>query len=143
MKTIAVLNGPNLNYLGKRERGIYGDTSLNQLQNDLKIKAEALGLDLICEQSNHEGRLIDLLQTWAEQGIDAVILNAGGLSHTSICLRDAIASVSYPVIEVHISNIYAREAFRQHSLLSAVCKGSISGCGLMGYFLALDYAAQL
>ncbi len=143
MKTIAVLNGPNLNYLGTRERAIYGDIGLNQLQKDLKIKADALGLKLMCEQSNHEGRLIDLLQEWAQQKLDAVILNAGGLSHTSVSLRDAIACMPYPVIEVHISNIYAREAFRQHSLLSAVCKGSISGCGIMGYSLALDYAAQL
>lgn len=143
MKTIAILNGPNLNHLGTRERAIYGDVSLNQLQNDLKIKAEALGLGLICEQSNHEGRLIDLLQEWAQQKIQAAILNAGGLSHTSISLRDAIAAMPYPVIEVHISNIYAREAFRQHSVLSAVCKASISGCGVLGYTLALEYAAQL
>ncbi len=143
MKTIAVLNGPNLNDLGKRDRNIYGQIPLRQLQKDLETQATALGLGIIFQQSNHEGVLIDLLQAWAEKQIQGLILNAGGLSHSSISLRDTIAYMPYPVIEVHLSNIYAREPFRQVSLLSAVCQGSISGLGTKGYALALVYLAQL
>ncbi len=143
MKTIAVLNGPNLNDLGKREKNIYGEMPLRQLQKELEAKASSLGLRVIFEQSNHEGVLIDLLQDWAEKGIHGLILNAGGLSHTSVSLRDAIAYMPYPVLEVHLSNIYAREPFRQMSLLSAVCQGSISGLGPMGYELALEYLARI
>lgn len=143
MKTIAVLNGPNLNYLGRREKAIYGDLSLKQLQKELDAKAISLGVKLIFEQSNHEGVLIDHLQAWLEQNIDGLILNAGGLSHTSVSLRDALHYMPYPVIEVHLSNIFAREPFRQVSLLSAVCKGSISGLGLAGYTLALEYLVKI
>ena len=143
MKTIAVLNGPNLNDLGKREKNIYGEMPLRQLQKELEAKASSLGLRVIFEQSNHEGVLIDLLQDWAKKGIHGLILNAGGLSHTSVSLRDAIAYMPYPVLEVHLSNIYAREPFRQMSLLSAVCQGSISGLGPMGYELALEYLARI
>ncbi len=143
MKTIAVLNGPNLNDLGKREKNIYGEMPLRQLQKELEAKASSLGLRVIFEQSNHEGVLIDLLQDWAKKGIHGLILNAGGLSHTSVSLRDAIAYMPYPVLEVHLSNIYAREPFRQMSLLSAVCQGSISGLGPVGYELALEYLARI
>lgn len=143
MKTIVVLNGPNLNDLGKREKDIYGEMPLRQFQKTLEAKATALGLEVVFEQSNHEGTLIDLLQAFAEKKIDGLILNAGGLSHTSVSLRDTIAYMPYPVVEVHLSNIYAREPFRHFSLLSAVCQGSISGLGPIGYELALEYLAKV
>ncbi len=143
MKTIVVLNGPNLNDLGKREKDIYGEMPLRQFQKKLEAKATALGLEVVFEQSNHEGTLIDLLQAFAEKKIYGLILNAGGLSHTSVSLRDTIAYMPYPVVEVHLSNIYAREPFRHFSLLSAVCQGSISGLGPIGYELALEYLAKV
>lgn len=136
MKKVLILNGPNLNLLGKREKDIYGDMSFEEFFRDIK-ELYAGEVELRYTQSNVEGELVNALQ---ECGFSyhGIILNAGGYTHTSVAIRDAIAAISTPVIEVHISNIYAREEFRQHSLLSAVSKGVIAGFGLESYVLALD-----
>lgn len=133
---ILILNGPNLNLVGTREPEVYGDLSFEESFEELK---EAyFDVELTYFQSNHEGDLIDKIQQASKSNMDGIILNAGGFTHTSVALRDAISSVKIAVVEVHISNIYAREEFRQKSLISAVCKGVISGFGLEGYALALD-----
>ena len=135
MKLI-IINGPNLNLLGIREKEIYGETSFEEYLNTLKSKFKDVELEFF--QSNHEGELIEKIQ---EVGFsyEGIIINAGGFTHTSVALRDAIASVSSPAIEVHISNILNREDFRKKSFLSDVCKGIISGLGLKGYEFAVDY----
>ena len=135
MKLI-IINGPNLNLLGIREKEIYGETSFEEYLSTLKIKFKDIELEFF--QSNHEGELIEKIQ---EVGFsyEGIIINAGGFTHTSVALRDAIASVSSPAIEVHISNILNREDFRKKSFLSDVCKGIISGLGLKGYEFAIDY----
>lgn len=136
MKKIAIINGPNLNLLGKRETNIYGTASFKDFYEDLK-QIYSADFSLSYFQSNVEGDLINEIQ---EKGFDfdGIILNAGGYTHTSVSIRDAIAAIDAPVIEVHITNIYAREEFRQTSLLSPVCKGMIAGFGLESYVLALD-----
>jgi len=136
MKRILIINGPNLNLLGKRETDIYGSESFEDFYEDIK-QVYSSDVQLSYFQTNVEGEIVDKLQ---EVGFEytGVILNAGGYTHTSVAIRDAIAAINTPVIEVHISNIYAREEFRQHSLLSAVCKGVIAGFGLESYVLALD-----
>ena len=135
MKLI-IINGPNLNLLGIREKEIYGETSFEEYFKSLKNKFHDINLEYF--QSNHEGELIEKIQ---EIGFsyDGMIINGGGFTHTSIALRDAIASVSTPAIEVHISNILSREDFRKKSYLSDVCEGIISGLGLMGYEYAINY----
>lgn len=135
MKLI-IINGPNLNLLGIREKEIYGETSFEEYYKSLKNKFRNINLEYF--QSNHEGELIEKIQ---EIGFsyDGIIINGGGFTHTSIALRDAIASASTPAIEVHISNILSREDFRKKSYLSDVCKGIISGLGLMGYEYAINY----
>ena len=143
MKTIGIINGPNLNRLGKREPTIYGLQTLQELETKLAARAETLGVQIECFQSNHEGDLIDRIHSWTDQGLDGIVLNAGGLTHTSVALRDAISGSDIPCVEVHISNIYKREDFRKKSLLSDVCVGSIVGLGLEGYALALRYLAGL
>jgi len=133
---ILVLHGPNLNLLGTREPEVYGSMTLGEINSKLIGLGKSLNAEIICQQSNHEGVLIDSLQesrTWA----DGVVFNPGGYTHTSVALRDAIASIGIPVIEVHLSNVYAREQFRSRSLISAVCKGKISGLGWKSYTLAL------
>ena len=135
MKLI-IINGPNLNLLGIREKEIYGETSFEEYYKSLKNKFRNINLEYF--QSNHEGELIEKIQ---EIGFsyDGIIINGGGFTHTSIALRDAIASASTPAIEVHISNILSREDFRKKSYLSDVCKGIISGLGLMGYEYEINY----
>ena len=139
---ILVLHGPNLNLLGTREPEIYGSLSLEDINNRLLEAATEFHVEIACKQSNHEGELIDFLQdarTWA----NGVIFNPGGYTHTSIALRDAISAIQIPVIEVHLSNVYAREEFRHVSMISAVCKGKIVGLGWRSYLLALRALVEL
>lgn len=131
------LNGPNLNRLGKREPAIYGYETLADLELRLSEVAAAEGATIELKQSNHEGELIDWIYEAEDGEVDGIIFNPGAYTHTSVALRDAIASVEVPVIEVHISNIHQREAFRHHSYLAPVCVGQISGLGLYGYEAAL------
>lgn len=135
---ILVLNGPNLNLLGTREPGIYGNTTLEQILSDLTQRARSLGYELVCLQSNHEGVLIDRIHQARTEGISGIIINPGGLTHTSVALRDAVAAVGIATVEVHLSNIHAREEFRRHSYLAPVAVGQISGFGPLGYTLALQ-----
>tara|TARA_B100001750_G_C14911397_1_gene304788 strand:- start:44 stop:484 length:441 start_codon:yes stop_codon:yes gene_type:complete len=136
--TILVINGPNLNMLGQREPDIYGATTLQEIETSVKEYADRMGMTVNFFQSNVEGSIIDFIQ---ENGstTSGIIINAGALTHTSIALRDCLTAVMAPVIEVHISNIYAREEFRHVSLLAPVVKGQITGLGWEGYLLAMDY----
>lgn len=134
---ILVVHGPNLNTLGMREPEVYGTTTLAEINAQLEARATEQGFALATFQSNHEGALIDFVQAEAGQCV-AIIINPGGLTHTSVCLRDALAGVSKPVVEVHLSNIYAREPFRHTSLLAPICRGQITGLGWRGYLFALD-----
>ncbi|MGY8941579.1 MAG: type II 3-dehydroquinate dehydratase [Flavobacteriales bacterium] len=138
MKKIAVLHGPNLNLLGIREPNIYGDLSLDELNESLSAMASDAGFELVAIQSNIEGELVNALQ---EQGFSShgVIFNPGGYTHTSVALRDAVAAITSPVIEVHLSHPDAREEFRKNSLLREVCVGSITGLGAESYQAALRY----
>lgn len=137
MRHILVMNGPNLNLLGVREPGIYGDVSLEAIRTRLEREAQALDAQVEFYQSNHEGDLVDCLH--AHMGrVDGVILNAGAYTHTSVALRDAITATRLRVIEVHLSNVHAREEFRHHSYLAAVCQGVICGFGWKSYLLALQ-----
>ena len=138
---IMVLHGPNLNLIGMREPEIYGTMTLDELNERLIDEGEKIGAEVTCLQSNHEGALIDALHE-ARNWADGVIFNPGGYTHTSVALRDAIAAIDVPVVEVHLSNVYAREEFRHKSLLSAVCKGKIAGLGWRSYTLALTYLAE-
>jgi 3-dehydroquinate dehydratase II len=138
---VLVLNGPNLNLLGTREPDIYGSDTLDDVAMMLEDRAAELGLRIDLRQSNHEGHLIDWLHEAGSRRVRAVILNAGALTHTSIGLHDAIKGIATPVIEVHISNPHAREAFRHTSFVSLVAAGVICGFGTLGYRLALDAAA--
>lgn len=131
------LNGPNLNRLGKREPQIYGHETLQDIENDLRTLAEQFGAELALKQSNHEGQLIDWIYEAEDGDIDGIIFNPGAYTHTSVALRDCIAGVDVPVIEVHISNVHKREAFRHHSYLAPVCVGQITGLGTFGYQAAL------
>ncbi|BBY61357.1 type II 3-dehydroquinate dehydratase [Mycolicibacterium sarraceniae] len=140
MTTVLVLNGPNLDRLGRREPAIYGSTTYDDLVMLIEAQATELGLTAVVRQSNSEGQLIDWVHAAADAG-DPVILNAGALTHTSIALRDACAELKAPLIEVHISNVHAREEFRHHSYLSGIATGVIVGLGVQGYLLALRYLA--
>lgn len=135
---ILCLNGPNLNRLGKREPAIYGSETLEDVERGLASHGGQSGVEVDLKQSNHEGDLIDWLHQAQEERVDGIIFNPGAYTHTSYALRDAISSISIPVIEVHISNIHSREAFRHQSLLAPVCLGQISGLGTFGYTLALE-----
>lgn len=140
---VFVLNGPNLNLLGSREPEIYGHDTLDTIATRLADRASALGAVIDVRQSNHEGHLIDWLHEAQDRGARAVILNAGGFTHTSVALHDAIKAIEVPVIEVHVSNPQARESFRRRSLIAPVARGSIAGLGALGYELALDAALRL
>lgn len=139
---IYVLNGPNLNLLGMREPDIYGHDTLDDIAAMLDDRARELGLEIDLRQSNHEGHLIDWLHEAQARDARAVLLNAGGFTHTSVALHDAIKSVKTPVIEVHLSNPHAREDFRHTSLVGRAAKGTISGFGALSYTLALEAAAR-
>ena len=141
--TIFVLNGPNLNLLGVREPEIYGHDTLDDIADRLEDQARALGLSIDMRQSNHEGHLIDWLHEAQAVGAKAVLLNAGGYTHTSIAIHDAIKSITTPVIEVHLSEPKEREAFRHHSYIGLAAHSCISGHGAKSYELALDVAAKL
>lgn len=141
-KKLLLLNGPNLNLLGTREPEVYGRTTLADIESAATAQAAAAGATLACFQSNHEGALIDRIHAATSEGIDAIIINPGGLTHTSVALRDALAGVAIPFIEVHISNIYRREEFRHHSFLSSQAIGTICGLGPEGYRFAIDFALE-
>ena len=135
MTTILVLHGPNLNLLGKRETGIYGDVNLDDINTRLEVLGDELDIEVITFQSNSEGELIDALHN-ARKTSTGVIFNPGGYTHTSVALLDAVAAIDIPVIEVHLSNILAREDFRHRSLIAPVCAGVISGFGWRSYSIA-------
>lgn len=136
VKTVFVLNGPNLNMLGKREPGIYGAATLDDIAQSCRHEAESLGLTVDFRQSNHEGDLVSWIQEAGDQGA-YVLINPAAYSHTSIAIQDAIRAAKVTVVEVHLSNIHAREAFRHHSYVSAVAKGVICGFGAEGYLMGL------
>ncbi|MBX9867535.1 MAG: type II 3-dehydroquinate dehydratase [Burkholderiales bacterium] len=137
---ILVLNGPNLNLLGLREPEIYGRVSLAQIADELKNIATNLGADLEFMQSNHEGVLVDRIQECLTTPVDMIIINPAAFTHTSVAIRDALLAVAVPFIEIHLSNVHAREDFRQHSYFSDVAVGVICGLGAYGYQAALNYA---
>jgi len=142
MKKILVIHGPNLNLLGQREPEIYGNTNLADINVKLEAKAKDLGMEIKVVQSNHEGEIVDAIQqglNWA----DCIIINPGAYTHTSVAIRDALSSVKIPTIEVHLSNIYKREDFRQKSFIAPVVVGQISGFGEDSYYLALEAAAKI
>lgn len=141
-KNLLLLNGPNLNLLGTREPEVYGASTLADIEQAAMAQAMAAGADLVCFQSNHEGALIDRIHAARAEGIDAIVINPGGLTHTSVALRDALAGVAIPFVEVHISNIYQRETFRHHSFLSVIAQGTICGLGIDGYRFAIDFALK-
>ena len=138
---LLLLNGPNLNLIGEREPHLYGDVFFAELEEALKVKASKLGVELISEQSNHEGALIDLLHRYRKAGDDpvkGVIINPGGYTHSSVSIRDALIATQLPFVEVHLTNLAAREPFRQRSLISDLALGTIGGFGIYGYELALS-----
>ncbi len=139
---VLLLNGPNLNLLGLREPGLYGAQTLAAIEADLTRQAEALGVDLACFQSNHEGALVDRIHA-ARGEVDGILINAGAYTHTSIALRDALLGVAIPYVELHLSNVHARETFRHHSVLADKALGVICGFGPGSYVLALQGLVQL
>ncbi|MGZ9046718.1 MAG: type II 3-dehydroquinate dehydratase [Telluria sp.] len=141
-KKLLLLNGPNLNLLGTREPEVYGAATLADIESAATTQAGAAGATLACYQSNHEGALIDRIHAAKTDGVDMIVINPGGLTHTSVALRDALAGVAIPFVEVHISNIYQREEFRHHSYLAAIAVGTICGLGIDGYRLAIDFALK-
>lgn len=141
-KNLLLINGPNLNLLGTREPEVYGSTTLTDVEQAAAAQASIAGALLASFQSNHEGALIDRIHQAKTEGVDAIIINPGGLTHTSVSLRDALAGVAIPFVEVHISNIHRREAFRHHSYLSGIAVGMICGLGVEGYRIAIDFALK-
>ncbi len=143
MKKIQIINGPNLNMLGKREPEIYGSLSLDQINTDLAHNATPLGLELDFFQSSHEGTIVDKIHENFNAKIDGVIINPGAFTHTSIAIRDALLLLSCPIIEIHLSNIYKREAFRHKSMLADIVTGQVTGFGAYGYQMALNAMADM
>lgn len=139
---VLVLHGPNLNLLGSREPAVYGATTLAEIDTSLTQRAAAAGAMLASFQSNHEGALVDRVQAARGDGTGFILINPGGLTHTSVALRDALAAVAIPFVEVHLSNVHRREGFRHHSYFSDLAEGVILGLGATGYRLALDYALE-
>ena len=139
---ILIINGPNLNFLGKREPEIYGNKTLDMINNEIEVLGKNLGLELTFYQSNHEGCIIDKIQDSYEK-IDYLIINPGAFTHYSIGIRDAILSTNLKTIEVHLSNVYSREEFRHKSVISDICIGKITGFGSEGYKMALQYLSNL
>ena len=137
MKKILILNGPNINMTGLREKAVYGAQTYDDLLNLIRQEAVKLGCEVRCVQSNHEGALIDAIQQAYFDGFDGIVFNPGGYTHTSVALHDAVASVPMPTIEVHMSNIHAREEFRHKSMTASACKGQIVGFGFAGYLMAM------
>lgn len=142
MSTLLLLNGPNLNLLGSRQPEVYGCHTLADIEADLQTRAAALGHELQCFQHNHEGALVDRIHAAKGEGVEFIITNFGAYTHTSIALRDAVLSVAIPFVEVHLSNVHAREGFRHHSYFSDIAAGIIIGLGPDGYRLALQAADQ-
>ncbi len=142
MNKIGLMNGPNLNRLGKREPIIYGSLTLKEIEKKVLALSKSFSCEIHCFQSNHEGRLIDKIHEWSDSEFHGLILNPGGLSHTSVALRDAVASSVMKTVEVHISNIHAREVFRHTSLISGAVSAVIAGLGYHGYLAALHYLSQ-
>jgi 3-dehydroquinate dehydratase-2 len=139
---ILVVHGPNLNLLGRREPEVYGRTTLAEIDADLAAAAKELGIEVDCFQSNHAGELVDRIQE-AMGTASGILINPAGLTHTSVALRDALAAVSLPVVEIHLSNVFARESFRHHSYISPIAVGVISGLGAQGYRFGLEALARL
>lgn len=142
MSDLLVVHGPNLNMLGRRQPDIYGTETLNDINQRLVAEAQRVGITLACFQSNHEGELIDAIQQASANGVQFIIINPGAYTHTSIAIRDALLGVALPFIEVHLSNVHAREAFRQHSYFSDIAQGVICGLGSFGYDCALAAAVN-
>lgn len=143
MNKILVIHGPNLNLLGQREENIYGKTSLEEINRRLKEIAQARGVQLEIFQSNHEGQIVDTIGQVKKNGIQGILINPAAYTHTSVAIRDAIAAVAIPTVEVHLSNIYAREEFRHTSLIAPVSHGQISGFGVNSYVLGLEAIIDL
>ena len=141
MSKVLVLNGPNLNLLGQREPEVYGATTLQDLEKRLTSGAPT-GMDLEFYQSNHEGEMIDRIHQLMDQPVDGIVINPGAWTHTSVAIRDALSTVTAPLVEVHISNVHAREAFRHHSYVSDIALAVIVGCGIQGYTFALETLNQ-
>ncbi len=139
-KAILVLHGPNLNLLGAREPEVYGHLTLARVNREIQEYGKRRGVRIQCRQSNHEGELIDAIQAAERQGFGAIVFNPGAFTHYSLALRDAVAAVRLPVIEVHLSNIHAREEFRRHSVIAPTARGQISGFGLQSYLLGVEAA---
>lgn len=143
MSKLLLLNGPNLNLLGTREPAVYGHATLVDVEASAARLVAARGAELACFQSNHEGALIDRIHAARLDGTDWIVINPGGLTHTSVALRDALAGVALPFFEVHVSNVHSREAFRHHSYLSEIARGVLVGFGVAGYAMALNAALDL
>ena len=141
MPKVLVVNGPNLNLLGTREPEIYGATTLADVENGLRAQGEALGVEVLCFQSNHEGAIVDRIHGARAESVAWILINPGAYTHTSVAIRDALAGVAIPFVEVHISNVHRREPFRHHSYLSDVAEAVMAGFGVHGYALALQYIA--
>ncbi len=142
MPKVLVINGPNLNLLGTREPAIYGATTLADVEAGLRAQGEALGVEVLCFQSNHEGAIVDRIHAARGEGVGWILINPGAYTHTSVAIRDALAGVAIPFVEVHISNVHRRESFRHHSYLSDVAEAVMAGFGTQGYGLALQFIAS-